>query len=287
MSLDGKIVVLSGATSGIGEAAALELAGMGARLVLIARDRARAAATLERLKSKQRDPARKGRGHTVYYADLSLLSEMKRVAAEIAAAEPRIDVLINNAGGAFARRRVTSDGLEITFALNHMAYFVVTLGLLDILRASAPSRIVSTASMTYAGASLDFDDLQSAKNYSGAAAYARSKLANVLFTRELARRLDGSGVTANCYHPGFVATRLASQDGGISKIWGISTAGALSPEEGAKTLVYLASSPEVASVSGEYFNRSRVERLSRNALDDAAARRLWQESARIAGLEER
>ena len=192
--------------------------------------------------------------------------------------------LINNAGGAFAHRRVTEDGLEMTFAVNHMAYFVVTLGLLDRLRESAPSRIVNTASMTYASASIDFNDLQSERSYTGAAAYGRSKLANILFTRELARRLQGTGVTANCFHPGFVATRIGHQDGGTSKIWGISNAGAMPPEEGAKTLLYLATSPEVATANGQYFTRSRPERLAENALDDAAARRLWEESARIAGM---
>jgi NAD(P)-dependent dehydrogenase (short-subunit alcohol dehydrogenase family) len=252
-------------------------------MVLVARDPARVGAALDRIRAKN-----PGVEHAVHYADLSRLSEMKRVASEIAAAEPRIDVLVNNAGGAFARRRVTEDGLEMTFALNHMAYFVVTLGLLDRLRAvsetAPPSRIVSTASMTYASASLDFDDLQSAKNYTGAAVYARSKLANILFTRELARRIAGTGVTANCFHPGFVATRLGSQDGGISKIWGISTSGAMQPEGGAQTLVYLATSPEVETTSGQYFSNSRPEWLSKNAFNDADGRKLWDESARIAGI---
>jgi NAD(P)-dependent dehydrogenase (short-subunit alcohol dehydrogenase family) len=280
--LNGKVVVITGGTSGIGAAAAKALARQGARLVLIARDRERAGATLGTLGSGEEQAHAK---HTVHYADLSRLSEMKRVAAEIAAAELRIDVLINNAGGAFARRRITEDGLEMTFALNHMAYFVVTLGLLERLRESAPSRIVNTASMTYASASITFDDLQSEKGYAGGAgAYARSKLANILFTRELARRLEGTGVTANCFHPGFVATRIGQQDGGTSKIWGISNAGAMPPEEGAKTLVYLATSPEVATTSGEYFVRGRPEKLAKNALDDAAGRKLWEESARIAGL---
>jgi NAD(P)-dependent dehydrogenase (short-subunit alcohol dehydrogenase family) len=277
--MDAKVIVITGATSGIGQAAAEKLAAEGARIVLVARDRARAESALARIRAQNPRV-----DHTAHFADLSCISEMKRVAAEIAGAEPRIDVFINNAGGAFARRRVTEDGLEMTFALNHMAYFVVTLGLLGRLRASAPARIVNTASMTYASASLDFEDLQSEKAYSGAAVYARSKLANILFTRELARRLAGSGVIANCFHPGLVATRLGSQDGGISKIWGISTAGALRPEEGARTLVYLALSPEVAGVSGEYFSGSRPEKLSPNALDDAAARKLWEESARLAGL---
>jgi NAD(P)-dependent dehydrogenase (short-subunit alcohol dehydrogenase family) len=273
---DQKVVVLTGSTSGIGAAAAEAFARQGARLVLIARDRGRAGEILKKLGSTE---------HTVHYADLSRISEMKRAVAEIAETELRIDVLVNNAGGAFARRRVTEDGLELSFALNHMAYFVVTLGLLDRLRASAPSRIVNTASMTYAHATLDFGDLQSEKNYSGASAYARSKLANILFTRELARRLHGAGVTANCFHPGFVATRIGSQDGGTSKIWGISNAGAVPPEEGAKTLMYLATSPDAATVSGEYFVRNRTEKLAKNALDDEAAKKLWEHSARIADME--
>jgi len=275
----GKVAVITGGTSGIGAAAAEALARQGVRLVLVARDRERAEAIMAKLRSK--GPAIE---HAVHYADLSRLSEMKRVAAEIAAAEPRIDILINNAGGAFASRRVTENGLEMTFALNHMAYFVVTLGLLDRLRESAPSRIVNTASMTYAHATLDFNDLQSEKGYTGAAAYARSKLANIIFTHELARRIEGTGVTANCFHPGFVATRIGHQDGGTSKIWGMSNAGALSPEEGAKTLVYLATSPEVATTSGVYFTRNHPEKLAENALDDAAARKLWEQSARIAGM---
>ncbi len=277
--LTGKVAAVTGGTSGIGAAASEALAAQGARIVLVARDAARAEAALAKIRAKN-----PGAAHGFHLADLSRLSEMKRVAAEIAAAEPRIDLLINNAGGAFAHRRVTEDGLEMTFAVNHMAYFVVTLGLLDRLRASAPARIVNTASMTYAGATLDFDDLQSARNYSGTSVYGRSKLLNILFTRELARRLAGSGVTVNCFHPGFVATRLGNQDGGISKIWGMSTAGALRPEEGARTLLYLATSPDVAQITGEYFSNRRVEKLSRNALNDAEAARLWGESSRIAGF---
>jgi NAD(P)-dependent dehydrogenase (short-subunit alcohol dehydrogenase family) len=277
--LSGKVAVVTGGTSGIGAAAVEALAGQGARIVLIARDAVRAEATLAKIRAKN-----PGVTHAVHLADLSRLSEMKRVASVIAAAEPRIDLLINNAGGAFAHRRTTEDGLEMTFAVNHMAYFVVTLALLDRLRTSAPARIVNTASMTYASAVLNFDDLQSERNYSGTSVYGLSKLLNILFTRELARRLAGSGVTANCFHPGFVATRLGSQDGGISKIWGMSTAGALRPEEGARALIYLATSTEVANTSGEYFSGNRVERLAKNALNDADARRLWDESLRLAKL---
>ena len=167
-----------------------------------------------------------------------------------------------------------------------MAYFVVTLGLLDRLRAASSARVVSTASMTYAFATLNFNDLQSQKKFVGADVYARSKLANILFTRELARRLAGTGVTANCFHPGFVNSRLGSQDGGIPAIWGMSMAGAIPPEQGAKTLIYLASSPDVAKATGEYFVGGRREELSPNALNDADARQLWEISSRIAGIDD-
>jgi NAD(P)-dependent dehydrogenase (short-subunit alcohol dehydrogenase family) len=180
----GKTVVITGGTSGIGEVAALTLARMGARIVLIARDKARGDATLARL----RDSA-PGIAHSVHLADLSRLAEMKRVAAQIADREPRLDVLINNAGALFATRRLTEDGLECTFALNHMAYFVVTEGLRERLSASGPARIINTASAAHQGATLDFEDLQSAKSFGAVKTYGRSKLCNILFTRELARRL--------------------------------------------------------------------------------------------------
>jgi retinol dehydrogenase 12 len=278
--MQGKVVVITGATSGIGQVAAEKLAAMGARIVMVARNRARAEATLTRLKKDSPNQE-----HTVHYADLSLLKEMKRVAAEIAAAEPRIDVLINNAGAIFGSRRLTADGLELTFALNHVAYFVVTHGLRDRLLASAPARVVNTASDAHRGNRLDFDDLQSARDYSAFKVYGRTKLCNVLFTRELARRLQGTGVTANSFHPGFVNTRFGDESGG-AHAYGIrlAKAFALSPEKGAETLIYLASSPEVEKVTGEYFYKCRPTPPSREAQDDAVARRLWEETARLAGV---
>lgn len=201
--MNGKTVVVTGGTSGIGEIAAQRLAEMGARIVLVARNKYRADATLARL--RERGP---GVAHSVYLANLTRLTEMKRVAAEIAAQEARIDLLINNAGALFGTRQVSEDGLEYTFALNHMAYFVITAGLRERLEAAAPAaRIINTASAAHYRATLDFDDLQSKQGFSATKAYSRSKLCNILFTRELARRLDGTGVTANCLHPGFVATR--------------------------------------------------------------------------------
>jgi NAD(P)-dependent dehydrogenase (short-subunit alcohol dehydrogenase family) len=277
--MKGKTIVATGATSGIGEVAALELARMGARVVIVARDEGRAKATMRKLES-----AAPGLGHRVHLADLSSVTEARRVGAAIAGSEPRIDVLINNAGAMFAERRLTTEGLELTFALNHMAYFVLTQALRERLVASAPARIVSTASNAHQGASLDFNDLQSAKGYSGFKVYGRSKLANILFTRELAGRLAGTGVTANCLHPGFVATRFGDSAGGwTSRLIPLAKAFALSPEKGADTILYLASSPEVDKETGEYFVKRKVTAPSAAARDDAAAKRLWEASEALAG----
>jgi len=279
--MKGKVVVMTGATSGIGEVAAQRLAGMGARIVLVARDAARGQKTLTRLPG-----IGSGVPHSIYYGDLSRISESKRVAAEIAAAEPRIDVLINNAGALFSTRRLTADNLEETFATNHMAYFVLTLGLKANLLAAAPARVVSTASDAHKGYTLDFDDLQAAKGYSAIRAYGRSKLCNILFTRELARRWSGTGVTANCLHPGFVATRFGDGSGGLlSGIVRIAKNFAITPEKGAETIVYLASTPDVAAISGEYFYKCRPATPTAGGRDDAAAGRLWIESAKLAGID--
>ena len=251
---------------------------MGARMVLVARDRARAEATLARLRA-----IAPGAAHRVYYADLSQLAEMKQVGHEIAAAEPRIDVLINNAGGMFASKQVTKDGLEMTFATNHMSYFVLTELLRKNLAASAPARVVNTASNAHRGAKLDFADLQAEKSYSGFRVYGRSKLCNILFTRELARRLAGTGVTANSLHPGFVNTRFGDQNQGFgSVVFGFLKKFALTPEQGSETIVYLASSDAPTKLSGEYFYKSKIVAPSKEAQDDEAAVRLWQESERIA-----
>jgi NAD(P)-dependent dehydrogenase (short-subunit alcohol dehydrogenase family) len=279
--VQGKVVVITGATSGIGKVAAEKLAGMGARLVLVARDKARGEAFLGRLRELTR-----GITHSIHYADLSRLAQMKQVAAAIAAAEPRIDVLINNAGALYNSRHVTEDGLELTFALNHLAYFVMTHGLRERLLASAPARVVNVSSNAHRGARLDFNDLQSANGYNGFRVYGRSKLSNILFTREMSRRLAGSGVTANCLHPGFVATRFGDESGGLfSIVVRLAKTFAISPEKGAETIVYLASSPAVANVSGGYFYKCRPATPTKEAQDDAAAQRLWLETAKLAGLD--
>ena len=274
----GKTVVITGATSGIGEVAAIRLAEQGARIVFTARDKKRADATLQKLR-RANDAA----DHAAHLGDLSLLSDMKQVATDIGR-EPVIDVLINNAGALFNSRRETADGLERTFALNHMSYFVITNLLLPKLRPGA--RIVSTSSGAHRRARLDFADLQSRSRYQGFSVYAKSKLCNILFTRELARRLHGSGVTANCLHPGFVATRFADQSGGLVAlgVWLAKPFAGLSKEEGAKTIVYLAASPDVAAVSGEYFHECKVDTPSDAARNDGDAKLLWDVSAEISGI---
>ena len=279
--MKGKTVVATGATSGIGQVAALALAGLGARIVFIARDEARAKATMQKIEAKA-----PGLGHRMYLADLSSMAETRKVGEAIAANEPRIDVLINNAGALFSHRQVTPEGLELTFALNHMAYFVLTEALREKLIASAPARIVSTSSTAHQGASLDFSDLQSAKGYGGFKVYGRSKLANILFTRELATRLGGTGVTANCLHPGAVATRFGETSGGwVGGILPVLKLFFISPEQGADTIIYLASSPEVANTTGGYFVKRKMTEPSAAAHDDAAAKKLWEASEALAGGE--
>jgi NAD(P)-dependent dehydrogenase (short-subunit alcohol dehydrogenase family) len=276
--MKGKTIVATGATSGIGEAAVLALAWMGARIVIIARDEARAKATMQKLEAKA-----PGLNHRLHLADLSSVAETRKVGAAIAASEPRIDVLINNAGALFSNRRVTPESLELTFALNHMAYFVLSEALRDKLIASAPARIVSTSSVAHERVSLDFNDLQSADGYGGLKVYSRSKLANILFTRELARRLAGTGLTANCLHPGVVKTRFGDSSGGfLGLLIPFLRLFFISPEQGAEAIVYLASAPEVADTSGGYFVKRKLTEPSAAARDDTAAKRLWIESEKLA-----
>jgi NAD(P)-dependent dehydrogenase (short-subunit alcohol dehydrogenase family) len=278
--LQGKVVVITGATSGLGRAGAEELARQGARIVFTARDAARAEATLAAL--KQAGP---GQAHRYVRGDLSSLAEMKRVGAEIVAAEPRIDVLANNAGAIYTSRQETVDGLELTFATNHLSYFVITNALLPALKATPGARIISTASAAHEFGPVKLDDLQLKRGWTTFGAYGASKLCNILFTRELARRLEGSGVTANCFHPGFVASRFGTNNGFFSQVaMFLSAPLAVSPAKGADTLIYLATSPEAANVNGKYFARRREARTASYAQDNAMAARLWAESEKIASV---
>jgi NAD(P)-dependent dehydrogenase (short-subunit alcohol dehydrogenase family) len=275
-AMQGKTVVITGGTSGIGQVAAERLAEMGARIVLVARSQRRGEVTLSRL----RDLA-PGLQHSVHYGDLSRLKELTRVAKEIAATEPRIDVLINNAGAVFNPRQVTEDGLELTFATNHLSYFVLTQLLREQLVAPG-ARVVNTSSHAHYRAKIDFDDLQMQNKYSPIRAYGFSKLCNILYTRGLARRLQGTGITTNSLHPGFVKTRIGDDSTGFgAALFRLMKKFAITPEKGAETIVYLASSDDVAKTTGLYFYKCKPVEPSKLAQDDAAAERLWEYTARL------
>ena len=279
--MDGQVCVITGATSGIGRAAASDLAALGARVVIVARDPVRGAAARDEIAEETGN-----RGVALEVADLASQKQIRGLAARLLATCPEIHVLINNAGLALGERRLTEDGLEETFAVNHLAPFLLTNLLLDRLRGSAPARVVTVASAAHRGAAIPFDDLNGERGFSGWLAYAWTKLANILFTTELARRLDGSGVTATCLHPGVVATGFAREGPLLIREfqrW-VGRLFLLDPKRGADTLVWLASSPEVAGASGGYYVKRRLQTPSRAARDAAAARRLWKVSERLTGL---
>jgi NAD(P)-dependent dehydrogenase (short-subunit alcohol dehydrogenase family) len=280
-SMEGKTCVITGATSGIGRAAAEALATMGARVVMIARDKRRGEAMLTRL--RERFPLAE---HSIYYADLLRLVEVKRVAAEIAAAEPRVDVLLNNAGAMFAWRKITPDGFERTFALNHVAPFVLTHGLRERLFAAAPARVVNTAGALHHLAVLHLEDLRLEHRYSAFYAYAHAKLCCVLFTRALARRWARRQVTANSVHPGEVATNFGDRAGGlIPYVFAVVHLFGSSPERGARQIVRLASAREYADITGRYFYKQQLARPNPQAEDDENAERLWQTTARLVEID--
>jgi NAD(P)-dependent dehydrogenase (short-subunit alcohol dehydrogenase family) len=280
--LDGKTILLTGATEGIGKSAALDFARRGANLVIVGRNEEKTKNVLGELRQASNNDHLE-----MLVADLSRVSEMRKLASDFLAKHDRLDVLANNAGAYFTSRKLSGDGFEMTFALNHLAYFVVTEALLDVLKKTSGARggpdgkgarIVSTSSGAHMQGKLDLDDVvRREKNYSGFEVYGSTKLANILFTRELGRRLEGSGVVANCFHPGFVATGFGHNNGGaMGTIIKIGQAiFARTPEKGAETLVWLASSPDAATLNGEYFMDMKVARRSKRAQDESLAKRLW------------
>lgn len=277
--MSGRVCLVTGSTRGIGRATADGLARLGATVVLVVRR------SEEGLKVSQEITRATGSPTAVIAADLSSQESIRLAAGEIRARFPRVHVLINNAGIITRRRELTSDGFELQFAVNHLAYFLLTNLLLDSLRAAAPSRIVNVSSGAHSGAMLDFDDLQSERKYSAVGVYSRTKLANILFTYELARRLQGSGITANCLHPGVVGTKLLADYMGVPVAGGaLARTFGSSPEEGAATSIYLATASELEEVSGKYFEGRRERRSSPESYDEAAARRLWEVSERLTGL---
>ncbi len=274
--LTGKIALVTGASSGIGKETAIELAKQGATVVCLSRDPERAAADIR---------ARSGSDKiAILAADLGTIAGAKKAAAEFLTRYSQLHILVNNAGAGFSKRELNADGIEKTIALNHMGYFVLTTALLETLKASAPARIVSVASRGHHRAQLDVDDLGMSKRWAQLLAYGNSKLCNILFTRELSKRLAGTGVTATCLHPGVVATQIWGASGGLGgKLVGLlGKPFMITPAEGADTIIWLASSPEVAGESGGYYIRRKLAPTSDAGQDAALAGRLWTRSEALA-----
>jgi retinol dehydrogenase 14 len=277
----GKVVLVTGGTGGIGKATAIGLARIGARVGISGRDLARADQAAADIRAASGNPA-----VDAFAADMSSQAEVRRLAFAVLDAYPRLDVLLNNVGGFWAHRHLTSDGLERTFALNHLASFLLTNLLLDRLKASAPARVVTVSSGAQARGRIDFDDMQGARNYSGQRAYNQSKLANVMFTNELARRLEGAGVTATSVHPGVVRTNFGAED----QAWFFAVVSRVvrpllkTPAQGAQTPIYLASSPDMEGVTGQFFANRKPKTANKAAYDRDMTARLWQVSADLVGM---
>lgn len=278
--LKGKVCMVTGATSGIGKETALALANQGATLVVAGRSSERLKQTISDIKERSNNASVDG-----LLADLSSMQEVRKLAQEFQERYEQLHVLVNNAGLFLMQRETTVDGYDKTFATNHLSYFLLTNLLLDTIKASAPARIVNVSSRMHDGAKIDFEDLHNEKNYQGMKAYGRSKLGNIMFTYELARRLKDTQVTVNCLHPGGVATGIGGKSGFLVKLlWALGSIFMKSPADGAKTSIYLASSPEVEGVSGEYFVNEKYIRSSKESYDEEMQARLWDISLELTGL---
>jgi NAD(P)-dependent dehydrogenase (short-subunit alcohol dehydrogenase family) len=268
-------ILITGGTNGIGLAAAQMLAARGANVAIVGRNEGRTQAAAARIRAV----AAAGVAVGTFIADLSSQAAVRKLAAEVLSRYPRLDVLVNNAGAMYTTRQLTADGIEQTWAVNHLAPFLLTTLLLDRLEASAPARIITTASDAHRGAQLPFEDLNAEHSYRGFGRYGQTKLANILFTLELARRLEGSGVTANCFHPGLVASGFNRNNGLLMSLaMTVLAPVSRSSEKGAETLVWLATSPQVAQTSGAYFVDERPATPSPAGQDREAAQRLWDVS---------
>ncbi len=279
--MKGKVCLITGANRGIGKATALGLARREATVIIHSRNRLLGETAREEIVAGTENEAVE-----VMVADLASLEAVRRLAEEVQRRHVTLHVLVNNAGLAKRRHTLTEDGLETTFTVNHLAPFLLTRLLLDALKGSAPARIVNVASLVHWWGKIDFNDLQGVERYNLGKAYNQSKLANVLFTNELARRLEGTGIDVNCVHPGLVATDFSREYTGFkglmaNKLW---RSFMRSPEQGADTVIYLASSPDAAGVTGKYFANRRAVRSSKASHDPALARRLWEVSERLTGL---
>jgi NAD(P)-dependent dehydrogenase (short-subunit alcohol dehydrogenase family) len=283
--MQGKIALITGATNGIGKAAALALARLGATVIIVGRNPTRTEAVMREIAVKAHSKHVES-----FIADLSRPSEVRRLAEDFKRSYSRLDVLINNAGAIFSKLQETPDGLEMTFALNHLSYFLLTSLMIDEMKAAAkeegkPSRVINVSSGAHFAGLLDFDNLQNKRLYNGWRAYATSKLANVLFTYELARRVNAAEITTNAVHPGTVATGFAREGFGLTNLFfALARPFLLTPEQGADTPVYLASAPELENVTGKYFESRRAVKSSFVSYDETSARRLWDASVQLTGL---
>ena len=275
-----KICLVTGATSGIGQVTARALAQQGARVIVVGRNQEKCSATVSQIQQQTGN-----RAVEYLLADLSSQSAVRQLAQEFKSRCRQLHVLVNNAGAVFFQRQATVDGIEMTLGLNHLSYFLLTHLLLDVIQASAPARIVNVASRAHERAHIHFDDLQGQRSYNAMRAYGQSKLGNVLFTYELARRLTGTRVTANALHPGVVGTGFAANNGSLVRLglrlFHLFT---ISPEQGAQTNIYLATSPEVEGITGKYFVDSQAVPSSPMSYDTAVAGRLWRVSGEMTGL---
>jgi NAD(P)-dependent dehydrogenase (short-subunit alcohol dehydrogenase family) len=277
-NMNGKVCLVTGATDGIGKVSARVLAELGAKVIIVGRNPEKSAIVLAELKSISGNE-----NIDLLMADLAVMQEVRDLAEQVISRYDRIDVLLNNAGGYFTKHEITSDGLEMTFSLNHMSYFLLTNKLMELLKYSAPARIVNVSSDAHYGVDMEFENLNGEQEYKAWKAYQKSKLANVLFTYELLEKVP-EDITVNCLHPGFVATNFGHNNGGfIGPVLKIAQRiSAINPEEGAETSIFLCSSPEVKGVTGKYFFKCKPKTSSQESRNKDTGKRLWQISADLA-----